>query len=58
MTRTLLKPTEMAKALKVSESTLAQWRSNGLGPVFIKLGPGKSAPVRYLPLDAYREVQL
>ena len=58
MTRILLKPTEMAKALKVSESTLAQWRSSGLGPVFIKLGPGKCAPIRYLPLEAYPEVQL
>lgn len=54
----LLKPAEMAKALKVSESTLAQWRSSGLGPAFIKLGPGKCAPVRYLPLEAYPEVQL
>ena len=35
MARVLLKPAEMAKALKVSESTLAQWRSNGEGPVFI-----------------------
>lgn len=58
MTRVLLKPAEMARALKVSESTLAQWRSNGLGPVYFKLGPGKCAPVRYLPLDAYPEVRL
>ena len=36
-------------ALKViaSRSRLAQWRCDGTGPAFIKLGPGPKAPVAY-----------
>jgi len=48
----LLKSSEVAKILDVSESTLARWRgknSSG-GPPFIKLGKGKYSRVRYLPL--------
>ena len=36
-------------ALKIiaSRSRLAQWRCDGTGPAFIKLGPGPKAPVAY-----------
>ena len=47
MTNRLLKPNEMAEILSVSEQTLANLRSRGVGPEYIKLGPGKRAPVRY-----------
>lgn len=43
----LLKASEMAEILGLSEQTLANLRSRGVGPEFIKLGPGKNAPVRY-----------
>ncbi len=46
----LLTPTEKAQELRVSESTLARWRRKKTGPQFVKLGRGKCAHVRYLPL--------
>ena len=46
----LLTPTEKAQELRVSESTLARWRGQKSGPRFVKLGRGKCAHVRYLPL--------
>lgn len=48
----LLTPREVAEYLGIPESTLAQWRSQGRGPQFIKL---ESRLVRYRrsDLDAY-----
>lgn len=43
----LLKPTEVATQLRVSPGTLANWRSQGIGPRFIKLSQAANAPVRY-----------
>ena len=51
----LLTPSEMAKALSVSENTLAVWRCKGVGPDYIKLGPARNAPVRYLPVQKVAE---
>jgi hypothetical protein len=46
-----LKPPEAAKRIKVSEQTLANWRSAGTGPPYRKLSPGRGGRVRY-PKDA------
>ena len=51
MTEKYLKASEVADALQVSEQTLANWRAQGKGPTFIKLGSGRTSPVRYLPLQ-------
>ena len=47
----MLTSTEVAKILGVEVGTLWNWRSLGLGPAYIKLGPSKRAPVRYLVAD-------
>jgi hypothetical protein len=39
--------TETAKILKCSVSTLARWRSEGIGPKYIKLSEHRKALVRY-----------
>lgn len=57
MTGPLLKPEAMAKALNVSEQTLANWRSKGVGPEYIKLGPGKTAAVRYKPIQRVAPIE-
>ena len=51
----LLKPAQMAKALNIAESTLANWRCKGIGPEFIKMGGAKNASVRYLPVQKVAE---
>jgi len=43
----LLDDQQAAKRLGISKSTLRSWRCRGIGPVFVKMGPGKKAPVRY-----------
>jgi hypothetical protein len=41
-------PCELAERWKVTEGALRSWRSQGLGPKFIKLGKGTgNAPIRY-----------
>ncbi len=49
----LVEPSEAARTLKVKEATLAQWRWQGKGPRFRKIG----AAVRYAvcDLDEYVE---
>lgn len=49
----LLTPEQVAEQLQVSPKTLANWRSDGVGPAFLKVG--KYA--RYEPeaVDAYIE---
>lgn len=32
----------------VKPDTLARWRMEGRGPRYIKLGPSKTSPIRYL----------
>ena len=43
----LLTPREAAEHLRVTEATLAGWRSRGGGPPFIKMTSGRKGPVRY-----------
>lgn len=52
-----LTPREAAKAIKVSEQTLAHWRVRGEGPPYRKLGAGRSAPIRY-PSDLFEAWRL
>jgi predicted DNA-binding transcriptional regulator AlpA len=49
--RDLMTCSETADFLRLHESTLERMRGNGSGPPFIKLGPGKKAPVRYSRAD-------
>ena len=43
----LLSPEQAAEVLGVSKPTLARWRCNGVGPVFVKVG----AKVGYTQAD-------
>lgn len=43
----LLTPTQTALLLQVSAATLAAWRVRGNGPLFLKLGGGRTALIRY-----------
>lgn len=47
----LLNEAQVAKRLGVSMPTLRSWRCRGIGPVYVKLGDGKKAPVRYHQSD-------
>jgi hypothetical protein len=38
---------EAAEVLRLKESTLRTWATNGRGPGFMRLGEGRSARVRY-----------
>lgn len=51
----LYTPREAAEILRVDEITLARWRGQGSGPEWIKLGSGRTSPVRYpkAALEAY-----
>ncbi|WP_405436687.1 helix-turn-helix domain-containing protein [Streptomyces avidinii] len=51
----LLKPRELAQELGVHVGTLANWRSQGIGPRYSKLSSSPQAPVRYRreDVDAY-----
>ncbi len=51
VTTELLNEKEVSKILKTPMGTLRRWRCTGEGPVFIKLGSGPKAAVRYHPLD-------
>lgn len=46
----LLTPAEAAERLRVSVSTMARWRSQQVGPPYVRLGKSKRSPIRYLPL--------
>lgn len=48
MSGELLTPAQVAKALSIEPSTLAQWRYRGEGPAFIKVG---KRAVRYDATD-------
>lgn len=43
----LYPPAEVARIFKLTEPSLANLRSKGEGPEFIKLGPYRTSPVRY-----------
>lgn len=43
----LYTPREAAKFLGLSVWTLARWRMECAGPMFLKLGKKKNSPVRY-----------
>ena len=44
---------ELAELERVTVRTVREWRQRGTGPPYRKLGPGKSALVRY-PVAQYR----
>lgn len=46
--RRYISPKRLAKRWDISTKTLANKRSNGTGPAYIKIGEGKGARVRYL----------
>lgn len=50
MTKRYLKVGEMAELLNVSTSTLWNWRKEGIGPEYIRLGNAPNSHVRYKPL--------
>jgi hypothetical protein len=52
----LLNEREVSKILGTPMGTLRRWRCAGEGPIFIKLGSGPKAAVRYHPLDIDRFV--
>jgi phage terminase Nu1 subunit (DNA packaging protein) len=43
----MLTEVQVSKLFKVSIKTLQGWRASGIGPPFMKLGPGRQAAVRY-----------
>ena len=43
----LITEREAAAFLRVAQSTLRTWRSQGTGPSFFRLGVGKRGAVRY-----------
>jgi hypothetical protein len=47
----LLDTRALSRILGVEEQTLRQWRCAGIGPDYIKLGPGPKAEVRYTLKD-------
>lgn len=53
----LMKAAEMAEVLQVSEKTLTRWRAEGRGPEFLRLGEGRCAPVRYLPIQSVADIE-
>ena len=57
MINRLLKASEMAEILSVSVQTLANLRCRGVGPEYVKLGPGRNAPVRYLPVQDIADIK-
>ena len=47
----LLHPREVAKRLQIAGGTLANMRSRGTGPQFVKIGDPETGRVRYLKND-------
>jgi hypothetical protein len=47
----MLKPAEAAQFMGFNTGTLAQWRTNKIGPKYIKLGNTLRAPIRYYQDD-------
>ncbi|CAB4121853.1 Helix-turn-helix domain containing protein [uncultured Caudovirales phage] len=53
----LLTPAEVAAQLRVKQETLEAWRGKGIGPAYVKLGIGKTSPVRYRQEDVEKFLQ-
>jgi len=49
-----LTPAETRDFLRTSTQTLANWRSRGGGPPFVRVGSGKRAMIRYRVSDLTR----
>ena len=47
MTEKYLRPEDVADILHLSQSHLARWRWEQVGPAFVKLGGGKAGKVLY-----------
>jgi hypothetical protein len=47
----LLTTDAVAIAIRVSGATLRRWRGRGIGPPYLRLGPGKGGSIRYDPSD-------
>lgn len=47
----LLTTRELAVRWRLTDWTLRQWRAHGIGPAYIRLGPGRASEVRYRILD-------
>lgn len=47
----LLTPKQVSEMLQISTGTLENWRINGHGPKYLKLGGQHRSPVRYLLQD-------
>jgi predicted DNA-binding transcriptional regulator AlpA len=47
MSNELLTPPQVAKLLQVHPATLANWRHQGKGPAYVRLGNGPRKMVRY-----------
>ncbi len=47
----LLHPSQVAQRYEITEGTLANWRRDGRGPVWINLGDGKRPRVMYRKSD-------
>jgi hypothetical protein len=53
----LLNERQVSEILRTPMGTLRRWRCVGVGPLYIKLGGGAKAPVRYDPIDIYECVE-
>lgn len=47
----MLTTRELAAFLRVDEGLLAKWRSQGVGPAYVKMTPGRGGAVRYHRAD-------
>ena len=48
---TMLRPQQLGERWRVSPETLADWRKNGTGPTYVKLGFSATSLVRYMVPD-------
>ncbi len=48
---TLFNTNKAAEYLGISRKSLERWRTEGTGPAFVKVGPGRRAAVRYRKAD-------
>jgi hypothetical protein len=51
MTKHLITPAELAERWRMDRRTLANWRTAGKGPAYLKVGVGKCARVLYSEAD-------
>ena len=48
---------QLSELISVPVNTLQNWRVSGIGLPFIKMGPGRNAPVRYHIKDVEQFIQ-